>query len=106
MYEKSNRKPANFLQLSPGILLIREPLPYMIDMVVGLFEESSHVVVIDSVVDDIALAPWFELGEPVRGAYLHRWALRPSVRDLELELIAEGVLPAIGARMVAIRRPL
>jgi hypothetical protein len=29
----------------------------MIDVIVGLFEEGSHVMVIDGIVDDIALAP-------------------------------------------------
>jgi SAM-dependent methyltransferase len=51
-----------------------------------------------------ALAPHFELGEPVRGAYLHRWELGANLRDAELELIADGRLPATGARMVGIRR--
>jgi hypothetical protein len=35
-------------------------LPDVIDVVVCLFEESSHVVVIDSVVDDIAFTPRFD----------------------------------------------
>jgi SAM-dependent methyltransferase len=52
-----------------------------------------------------ALSPWFELAEPVRVAYLHRWYLAPSLRDPELELIADGRLPAVGARFVAIRKP-
>jgi hypothetical protein len=51
-----------------------------------------------------ALRPHFELGEPVRGPYLHRWELRPSLHTVELELIAEGRLPATGARLVGIRR--
>jgi SAM-dependent methyltransferase len=50
-----------------------------------------------------ALAPWFALGEPVRGAYLYRWDLPPSLRDPEEQLIAEGWLPATGARLVGIR---
>jgi SAM-dependent methyltransferase len=50
-----------------------------------------------------ALRPWFAVGEPVRGPYLHRWELRPSLRDAEVELIAEGRLPATGARLVAVR---
>jgi SAM-dependent methyltransferase len=51
-----------------------------------------------------ALRPYFEIGQPVRVAYLHRWELRPSLREPELELIAEGLLPAMGARFVAIRK--
>jgi SAM-dependent methyltransferase len=51
-----------------------------------------------------ALLPYFELGEPVRGPYLHRWELSPSLRETEVDLIAEGLLPAVGARQIAIRR--
>jgi SAM-dependent methyltransferase len=50
-----------------------------------------------------ALAPWFYVGEPVRGAYLHRWDLDPGLRDAEEALIAAGRLPATGARLVAVR---
>lgn len=50
-----------------------------------------------------ALRPHFEIGEPVRGAYLHRWQLRPHLREAEIELISQGSLPATGARMVAVR---
>lgn len=50
-----------------------------------------------------ALAPDFELGEPVRGPYLHRWELHPELRGLEVELIASGRLPAVGARLVGVR---
>jgi len=51
-----------------------------------------------------ALDEWFSLGEPVRGPYLYRWELPPGLRELEEELIADGRLPAIGARMVGMRR--
>jgi SAM-dependent methyltransferase len=50
------------------------------------------------------MAPHFWLGFPVRGAYLHRWDLPVGLRDAEEELIADGRLPATGARLVAIRR--
>ena len=50
-----------------------------------------------------ALRPHFMLGEPVRGPYLHRWELLPSLREVETELIARGRLPATGARLVATR---
>jgi SAM-dependent methyltransferase len=49
-----------------------------------------------------ALRPYFEIGQPVRCAYLHRWELRASLREPEVELIAEGLLPATGARFVAV----
>jgi SAM-dependent methyltransferase len=52
-----------------------------------------------------ALEPWFEIGEPVRGAYLYRWSMPTDVRAEEEALIASGELPATGARFVAIRRP-
>jgi len=50
-----------------------------------------------------ALQPHFELGQPIPGPYLHRWELRPSLRDAEIDLIAEGVLPAVGCRLIAVR---
>jgi SAM-dependent methyltransferase len=50
-----------------------------------------------------ALSPHFEFGAPVRGPYLHRWELRPSLYGAEVDLIATGDLPAIGWRQVAVR---
>ena len=52
-----------------------------------------------------ALEPWFEVGEPVRGAYLYRWDMPGDFRADEEALIAAGDVPATGARLVAIRRP-
>jgi SAM-dependent methyltransferase len=74
--------------------------PDAASMVSGLRE---HIHALEAVRS--ALSPWFELGEPVRVAYLHRWELSPSLRDPELELIAGGRLAAVGARLVAIRKP-
>jgi SAM-dependent methyltransferase len=51
-----------------------------------------------------ALAPHFELGPPVRGAWLHRWNLGDSLRVVEQEAIARGQLRAVGARLVGRRR--
>ncbi len=51
-----------------------------------------------------ALAPHFEVAEPVRTPYLHRWNLEPGLRGIEERLIASGGLPATGARLVARRR--
>jgi SAM-dependent methyltransferase len=51
-----------------------------------------------------ALAPAFDLGEPVPGPYLYRWDLHPALRAVEEALIAAGELPATGARLVGVRR--
>src|SRR4051794_2085746 len=50
-----------------------------------------------------ALADGFALGAPVRGAYLYRWDLDPALRPVEERLVAEGALPATGARLVGVR---
>jgi SAM-dependent methyltransferase len=50
------------------------------------------------------LEEWFELDEPVRVSYLHRWEMQPGCQPLEEELIAAGELPATGVRMVGTRR--
>jgi SAM-dependent methyltransferase len=49
------------------------------------------------------LGRWFEIGEPVRGAYLYRWDIDPALRTEEEALIAAGRIPATGARFIAIR---
>lgn len=51
-----------------------------------------------------ALTAHFSLGAPVRGPYLHRWNLRAALHGPEVDLIAEGLLPAVGWRQAAIRR--
>jgi SAM-dependent methyltransferase len=51
-----------------------------------------------------ALTESFASGEPVRGAYLHRWAKAAANRADEEAEIAAGRLPATGARLVALRR--
>lgn len=69
----------------------------------GLLEKlRDHIHPLSHV--NAALQPDFELGEPVRGAYLHRWELHASLLEAEVELIADGVLPAVGARQIARRR--
>ena len=49
------------------------------------------------------LGRWFELGEPVRGAYLYRWEIDPALRGAEEAEIAAGRIPATGARIIATR---
>ena len=51
-----------------------------------------------------ALEQWFELDEPLRCSYLHRWDMPPGMQAVEEELIAAGALPATGVRMVGTRR--
>lgn len=62
----------------------------------------GHIHSLDTV--RAALRPHFELGPAVPGPYLHRWELRPSLREAEVDLIADGLLPAVGCRLVAIRK--
>jgi SAM-dependent methyltransferase len=50
-----------------------------------------------------ALAQWFDVSEPVRGAYLHRWEIDPGLRGEEETEIAAGRIPATGARFIATR---
>jgi SAM-dependent methyltransferase len=51
-----------------------------------------------------ALAPWYDLDEPIRGTYLYRWKLDESLRPLEEQLVAAGELPRTGVRVIARRR--
>jgi SAM-dependent methyltransferase len=63
-----------------------------------------HVHSVSHITD--ALTPHFTLGAPVRGPYLHRWDLRAALYGPEVDLIAAGLLPAVGWRQVAIRKSL
>ena len=65
-------------------------------------EHRAHLHPLDAIV--AALAAWFDLGAAVRGPWLYRWDLGASFRDEEERLIAAGQLPAVGARIVAVRR--
>jgi SAM-dependent methyltransferase len=75
-------------------------------------EEQDPVRLLEGLRDHIhalsninaALQPYFELGEPVRGAYLHRWGLQAGLREAEVDLIADGLLRAVGSRQIARRR--
>ncbi len=50
------------------------------------------------------LAAWFDVGESVPGPYLYRWKVDPALRSEEEAKIADGTLPATGARFIAVRR--
>jgi SAM-dependent methyltransferase len=65
-------------------------------------EHRAHLHPLGAIVD--ALATWFDLGAAVRGPWLYRWDLGGSFRDEEERLISVGQLPAVGARIVAVRR--
>jgi SAM-dependent methyltransferase len=64
-------------------------------------EHRHHLHPLDRIIS--ALEPHFELGPPVRGAWLHRWNLGDSFRSIEEEAIARGDLRATGARLVGHR---
>ena len=65
-------------------------------------EHLHHLHPLEQIVT--ALEPYFELGPPVRGAWLHNWKLGDSFRAIEEEAIARGDLRATGARLVGHRR--
>jgi SAM-dependent methyltransferase len=65
-------------------------------------EQRRHLHPLDRILD--ALGAHFDFGTPVRGAYLYRWNLGERLRLREEELIAQGRIPAVGARIVACRR--
>src|SRR6266699_3084980 len=52
--------------------MIGQSLPYMIDVIVGLFEEGSHVVIIHCVVDNVPLTSWFDQAAIPQNAQLVR----------------------------------
>lgn len=69
------------------------------DELVG--EHRAHLHPLTRVVR--ALEPHFHVSAPVRGAYLYRWDLDEGVRAEEEDLIAQGRIPAVGARFLAQR---
>ena len=50
-----------------------------------------------------ALGEWFRFETPTRGPYLYRWDVPDGLLDAEMRLIADGRLPATGARVVGAR---
>lgn len=79
---------------------IGEPQPETAEELVA--EHREHLHPLEQIV--AALEPHFELGPPLRGAWLHRWNLGDSLRAVEEEAIARGRLRATGARLVGRRR--
>jgi SAM-dependent methyltransferase len=77
-----------------------EPQPETAEELVS--EHREHLHPLERIV--AALEPQFELGVPVRGAWLHRWNLGEAFRGVEEEAIARGDLRATGARLVGHRR--
>lgn len=65
-------------------------------------EHRAHLHPLGTILD--GLAPRFTFATPVRGPWLHRWNLGASYRAEEEALIASGRLPAMGARLIAVRR--
>lgn len=61
----------------------------------------GHLHSVETIVAE--LRRWFDVGEPVRGTYLHRWEIDPALRGDEEEAIAAGLIPATGARFIATR---
>ena len=79
---------------------IGEPQPQTAEELVS--DHRAHLHPLERIL--AALEPQFELGPPLRGAWLHRWKLGEAFRGVEEEAIARGDLRATGARLVGRRR--
>jgi SAM-dependent methyltransferase len=79
---------------------IGEPQPQTAEELVA--DHREHLHPLERILE--ALEPYFELGPPLRGAWLHRWNLGDSLRAVEEDAIARGRLRATGARLVGHRR--
>jgi SAM-dependent methyltransferase len=79
---------------------IGEPQPQTAEELVA--DHREHLHPLERILE--ALEPYFELGPPHRGAWLHRWNLGDSLRAVEEDAIARGHLRAVGARLVGRRR--
>jgi SAM-dependent methyltransferase len=65
-------------------------------------EHRAHLHPLAAILDELRGS--FTFGTPLRGPWLYRWDLGPELRAEEERLIASGELPAMGARLVALRR--
>jgi SAM-dependent methyltransferase len=79
---------------------VGEPQPHTAEELVE--DHRAHLHPLDRIV--AALEPQFELGEPLRGPWLHRWKLGDSLRAVEEEAIVRGEVRATGARLIGRRR--
>jgi SAM-dependent methyltransferase len=79
---------------------IGDPQPQTAEELVA--DHREHLHPLERIV--AALEPHFELGPPVRGAWLHNWKLGDSLRAVEEDAIARGSIRAVGARLVGRRR--
>jgi SAM-dependent methyltransferase len=77
-----------------------EPQPQTAEELVA--DHREHLHPLERIL--AALEPDFEIGPPLRGAWLHRWNLGESLRAVEEDAIARGDLSAVGARLVGRRR--
>jgi SAM-dependent methyltransferase len=66
-------------------------------------EHRAHLHPLERII--AALEPHFHVGTPVYGPYLYRWNLDESRRHDEEVAIAGAEIPAVGARLVALRNP-
>ncbi|HZD86370.1 MAG TPA: class I SAM-dependent methyltransferase [Gaiellaceae bacterium] len=66
-------------------------------------EHRAHLHPLERIVD--ALEQHFQVGWPIYGPYLYRWNLDESLRRDEEDAIARADIPAVGARLLARRKP-
>ena len=64
-------------------------------------EHRAHLHPLERIV--AALERHFRVGLPLYGAYLYRWNLGPELRGAEEDAIVRGEIPAVGARLLALR---
>ena len=90
--------------------VLRRPRGHMVAEPPGPHKDAAdHVAEMREHLHPVAhirteLDVWFDVGEPVPGAYLYRWYIDPELREEEERLIAIGGLPAVGRRFIATRR--
>ncbi|TML73753.1 MAG: class I SAM-dependent methyltransferase, partial [Actinobacteria bacterium] len=66
-------------------------------------EHRAHLHPLERII--AALEPHFQVATPVYGPYLYRWNLDESLRPDEEDAIARAEIPAVGARLLALRNP-